>query len=61
MQPLFDFVDLCRDNPRAVKKFGVAFATALAVAASEGLLDQSYVTVVLAVLGSLGVYATPNE
>lgn len=61
MDAIYNFVDLCRNNPRAVKKFWAAVATAIAVAASEGLLDQSLVTVALAVFGSLGVYATTND
>lgn len=41
-------------------KYLVALATAVAVAASEGVLDSSAATIILAVLGSLGVYAVPN-
>lgn len=46
------------------RKFIVALAAALAVLGSvvgDGLTTEETITVVLAFLGSLGVYAAPND
>lgn len=45
-------------------KFYAAVGSALAVAASvapEGITSSEWITIALAFLGALGVYATPNR
>lgn len=51
-------------SPAEVRKFLVAVATGLTQALSLGLLPSpydKYVVLCLAVLGSYGVFAVPNE
>lgn len=56
-----EFIEYLVRNQAGVRKFLAALVTAVVVAASEGLLDESLVTVGVAFAGALGVYAVRND
>lgn len=58
-----EFFDRLFNDPATVRKFLVAFVSALGILISEGLLPENishWVTIVIAFLNALGIYRVPN-